>query len=256
MFKLTATVLAAAFAFTGVSQAAGVYSFEMNRQGNKMVDHNGDRVSAGIRDRAGKIYHASGSYDSDNQHLSWSTTIGKKGWSSFDGFWLVLNSGGNPKSLAQEGKLGILYFDAWAEDITVYQYTGKGGYSYKNGQLLASSRVDDSFVKDLDIEMENDRKTASFTIDVAGINSALGGDWMGMQFDDEVGIWMHTFDHGKIRYRNDGSIKKWDFCYHGWLDTNGTPTHHTETVPTPTAAAAGMIGLGLLGARRRNRQAA
>ncbi len=252
MFRKCLVTAVAAFGIAGAASAGSVYSFDLNRQGKHMVDEHGEKVAAGINDKAGKVLNVSGSYDTGSHELTWSTTIGKKGWSSFDGFWLVINDGGNPKQLAQEGKLGIMYFDAWSRDVTIYQYTHRGGSSYKNGQLLASTKLDDSFVKSVDIDMHHDSKTASLTLDLAAVNSAMGGDWMGMQFGSQVGIWMHVFDFGQIKYRHDGSIKSWCFKKHGWLDTNGIDT---KVVPTPTAAMAGLAGLGLLGSRRKNRAA-
>lgn len=256
MLKLTATVFAATLAFTGVSHAGSVYSFDVNRQGHKMIDQDGNRVAAGINDRAGRIKNVSGSYDTDAQTFSYSTEIGKNRGSSFDGFWLVINGGGGtPGALGQIGKIGILYFDAHAKDITVYQYTRRGTRSYQDGELIASTRVDDSFVQSLDVTNNGNSQTASFTLDIDGFNTALGGDWMGLVFGKQVGIWMSVFDHGKVRYGQDGSIHNWRFCQRGWFDASTIDTVETETVPTPSAAMAGIAGLGLLASRRKKRAA-
>ncbi|MEM1446059.1 MAG: hypothetical protein AAGF84_08395 [Planctomycetota bacterium] len=253
----TLTAAAATLAFVGFADAASVYSFDLDRQGKKLVNQDGKKVSAGINDRAGKVYNVSGSYDELNQTLSWSTTA-SKGWESF---WLVINNGGNPKSLKQEGKLGMIYFDrnprGESPTLSVYQYTSAGGNSYKNGELIASSVADNSFVQEMSFDTDGNKRTGSFTIDVSGINSALGGDWQGVMFDETIGLWMHLFDIRRpgAKYNNAGDLTHWHFCKHGWVDTNGFHTEETNAVPTPSAALAGLAGLGLL-ANRRKRQAA
>ena len=258
MFRKCTFAFAALLCVAGIADAGSVYSFDLTRRGNKMVDQNGDRVSAGLNDNAGKIKSISGSFDTDAQTLSWSTTVRKRRGNSFDGFWLVINGGGGtPGALGQIGKLGMIYFDIHAKDLTVYEYTRRGTRSYRNGEMLASTRLDDSFVKSMDVTNTRNSRTASFMIDVAGINAAMGGDWMGLAFGEQAGVWMQTYDHGSpgIRYNQDGSIRKWDFCEHGWFDANTLNTMETQTVPTPSAAVAGLAGLGLLASRRKNKAA-
>ena len=260
MLSITRSIVAGAAALAtlslvGLADAASVYSFELDRQGNKLVNQDGDKINAGINDKAGKVYNVAGSYDEHNQTLSWSTTA-SKGWESF---WLVINNGGNPKSLAQEGKLGMIYFDRnhGNETLSVYQYTSAGGNSWKNGQLIASSEIDDSFILDMGFETQGNKRTGSFTLDVSGINTAMGGGWQGLMFDDTVGLWMHLFDVRKpgAKYGHDGELMTWNFKKHGWVDTDGFSTEHTNAVPTPTAALAGLAGLGLLANRRKQRVA-
>ncbi|MEM8783951.1 MAG: hypothetical protein AAGE65_13995 [Planctomycetota bacterium] len=256
-FTQTLAAGTAVFALVGFADAASVYSFELDRQGNKLINQDGKKVNAGINDRAGKVYNVSGSYDELNQTLSWSTTAAK-GWESF---WLVINNGGNPKSLKQEGKLGMIYFDRnpghGGPTLSVYQYTSAGGNSWKDGELIASSVADDGFVQEIGFENQGNKRTGSFTIDVSGINAALGGDWQGLMFDETVGLWMHLFDIRKpgAQYGNDGGLKEWKFKKRGWVDTNGFHTEETNAIPTPSAALAGFAGLALL-ANRRKRAAA
>ncbi|MEM7575859.1 MAG: hypothetical protein AAF328_00160 [Planctomycetota bacterium] len=258
----TLTAAAATLAFVGFADAASVYSFDLDRQGSKLVNQDGDKIRAGINDKAGKVLGVSGSYDELNQTLSWSTTLATNPHGAgYESFWLVINNGGNPKTRKQEGKLGMIFFDRNGGDptLSVYQYTSAGANSWKNGKLIASSEIDDSFVLASSFEKESSKgeRTGSFTLDVSGINSAMGNGWQGLMFDETVGLWMHLFDHRKpgAQYGSDGELKQWKFGKHGWVDTDGFATSETNAVPTPSAALAGLAGLGLL-ANRRKRHAA
>jgi len=158
-------------------------------------------------------YHDAGvwqRYDSDNQAyaMKFRADQGK------DGFWLVVTGGENPKGDGVSN--AILYGDTVNNRITAYTYDGTNSAdSYENGTFLGSydnvfSSGGEHPTRGYDLTM--------FSLDVSGINNALGAGFDGIQFGDEAGIWFHQSAGSDFTYGSDGSITDYAFDTQMWLD--------------------------------------
>ncbi len=160
-------------------------------------------------------YHDDGvwnSYDDVNQTYS----MKFKDDGTKDGFWLVVSSGMNPKTNANE--YAVLYGDRETNRITAYNYNGRNNpNSYRNGTLLGT--FDNAFVDG----GKHDRygyDMTMFSIDVGAINSAFSdADWDGVQLGEQAGIWFHQTAGTDITYNADGSISNFGFDSQMWLDS-------------------------------------
>ncbi|MBB6431177.1 hypothetical protein [Algisphaera agarilytica] len=253
MFKSMTFVAALTLSsIAGVAQAGSSYSFEANRIGKAFYNQDGEKISAGINDKAGKVHSFSGEYNEKAQTFSWSVTANKR----WDSLWLVVNSGGNPKTAGQQGKIGMIYFSREnGNNLSIYKY--QNANSYKTQELIASSKNDDSFIKSMGFTKDKNKRTGEFTLDVSAINKAFGDDGIGLAYGETIGVWMHVFDrrgkNGAV-YGKDGGLVDWDYKKHGWVDTDGFGT--AKAVPTPSAAAAGIVGIAIALHRRRKAEAA
>ncbi len=161
-----------------------------------------------------KDYHDAGvwnAYDTVNQTYS----MKFKDDGSKDGFWLVVSSGENPKTNAEE--YAILYGDRAANRITAYTYDGvNSSTSYDGGTLLGT--FDNAF-SDGGIHPRYDYEMTMFTLDVGAINAAFDTpEWDGVEFGAESGIWFHQSAGTDFSYGADGSIVDYTFTDQMWLD--------------------------------------
>jgi hypothetical protein len=167
-----------------------------------------------------------------------------------DGFWMVLNAGGNPKGVTNE--LAILYGDLRNNRITAYRYNGKNSNDSFTIQdnYITSYANPFSFVGDTRFQ---------FSLDVQRINNLpLGNQWRGVQFNEQIGIWYHPFSNISASYASDGRIQSFSAAkgaQTGWFDTSAlktTPSRPPAQVSEPATLALmgfGLMGLGMM--RRR-----
>ena len=163
-----------------------------------------------------------------------------------DGFTIVITGGEWPAGT--EDKYAIFYFDADIRNrnggpvLNVFGYNGKyNGKSYRdsdgNGSTYDPDRIATSldnssgWVKDLEVETYRVHgrwhRTMTFRIAASAVNSHVplqGGAWEGGQFGNMVSFALDTYDGLYTKYNNDGFLKKWKACRHGWMDGDWVST--------------------------------
>ena len=130
-----------------------------------------------------------------------------------DGFWLVLNNGGNPKGIVDE--LAILYGDLKNNRITAYKYDGGNSPNSFSNPSRYLATYNNAF------SISNN--AFSFTLDVTALNSLNLPNWKGIQFNNNIGIWYHSTDLLSVAYSANGRINNFGGNF-GYYDTNSNPT--------------------------------
>lgn len=193
-------------------------------------------TNPGGNNTGGDMKNLEFSYNSGTEKLSFAMKIDDVS----DGFTLAISPGDNPKG--DVGELALIYFDASNVDknapdaadliMTVYEYNGQNNDSSWNnpGNLILSSLIDaDAF--DLDVMEMNGDLVYSFMVDATAINQYLGSPgWTGVEFGDEIGVWLHPFKNLKSNYNNDGELIKWK-GKDGWYDIENRDTDSEEIKP-------------------------
>ncbi len=163
-----------------------------------------------------KDYHAEGiwnAYDDVNQ--TYSMKFRDDG--SKDGFYLVVTTGQNPKTNANE--YAVLYGDRASNRITAYTYDGlnNGGQNYQSGTLLGTF---ENVFHDDGVHPTYGYELTEFTLDVGAINAAFDTpEWDGVQIGAQSGIWFHQTTGTDFSYNDDGSINNFQFSEQMFLDT-------------------------------------
>lgn len=257
---ITRTLMAAATAsLLGASAHGQVYdwSWTPGAPGNYSYGNGGGNIES-IQAR----YHKSGS------SLRWSTTFGDQGTK---GYTLALNNGPEPKG--HGGELALVFLDMTDVNnpcLTAYTYNGKNLIdSWRDGDgnetgnqeadFIVSSQSNADWVKKLEVVDHGGKRTVTFEIDTSILNQhkpryGNGSEWYGIGFEEQVGLWFHTFEDLESSYEGD-FISGWGFTSQSFVDGSG---FNSLVVPLPPAAAIGLAGLGgvALGGRLVRRRAA
>ena len=200
----------------------------------------------------GDITNFSTSYNDASETLSLSFTvdnlIGNAGW-------LAMSPGPNPKGVT--GELALLYFDFAGGDIYAYSYSGEnnGGSWNDPGDYIAT------FTDVLSTSVVGSLTTLSFSnLAVSAIQSHIPnpdaelGDWTGISFAEQLGIWFHIVN-ATVFDTNNGEITAFGTSgYQTWYDTRDRTTTVTVDVAEPSILALFGIGALAMGAARRRKK--
>jgi hypothetical protein len=178
-----------------------------------------------------------------------------------DGFWFVLNAGGNPKGIVNE--LPIFFGDLKNNKITAYVYDGQNGPNSWSTQ---------PYLKSFNNAFTISGSSFHFNLDVTSLNSLnLGGNWKGISFAQDLGIWYHPIATAGFTYDRNGKITALTASNTGWFDSGLVHTtakcgagftlnaagQCCPTTQVPEPGSLGLLGLGIagLGFGFRRRQA-
>ena len=186
-------------------------------------------------DGGGDIKNVTTSYAESTDDFAFSMTVGPES----DGFTLALNGGPNPKG--HEAEMALVYFDASGPEpvITIYAYNGQNTQtSWMDGSGAGGTQAPDTILSSLNnpelfdyITVTTDasgNKVFSFALDATVIQEhdpAYGpdGEWSGVSFADQIGIWLHPVTGLETSYE-DGYLTQWNIEGQGWYDTANRPT--------------------------------
>lgn len=210
----------------------------------------------GVNNNGGSIENIKALFNEDTNRFVWDVTFSDQ---VTEGYTLAITGGPNPKGIA--GEVALLYFDASGGSpiVTAYGYNGLNSQtSYKDGQpqsgdqapdRVATSLVDFPFVNQASVTDFDGKRRLSLTLNATTVQSHLPpvnpGEWTGLAFGEQIGIWFHPVKNLSSSYGQDGFLTSWS-GNQGWLDGSGF-----QTTPTPGALA--LLGLGGLCATRRKR---
>lgn len=220
--KLLKTIAFTSLLAISSSASATLFSFDINPSTGGSL--------------GGSVESISSTFNDTTQQFVWDVDFQQN--SAIDGFWLVVNNGGNPKA-ASSGELAIIYGDLATGITSTYLYNGlnKSNSITNPGVLIETGTVATS--------------TDSFSLDmsVGAINnfaSSPDPDYTGIAYDENIGIWFHFATGSDFDYNQDGDIVDFDFAQQGWYDAANLATTETSTaVSSPSHL--GLLALGLFG---------
>ena len=214
-------------------------------------------LSVGGNSRGGDMTHITTRYNTVSEVFRWEVTYSNQ---ITEGFTLAVNDGPNPKGTRHE--LALIYFDANGfissgdssdVNVTAYEYSGNNdSRSWDSPGVLLNKSGDAGFILNASAQ-DNADGTRTFVLefDASTINSFYDtnthADWEGVQFDNQIGVWFHSFKNLNTNYDANGELTQWSGV-DGWLDFTN---RNTVLVPMPLAGAMGAAGLGLVATRRR-----
>ncbi|HLP83438.1 MAG TPA: VPLPA-CTERM sorting domain-containing protein [Phycisphaerales bacterium] len=222
-----------------------------------------------VNNSAGTFDSITATYDSSTQRFVWDVVFSNQ---ITQGYTLAVNNGPNPKGIA--GELALIHFDASTSlnspKVTVYAYNGQNvinswsdGNANVNGNQtpdLIKSANDTSWINSATVTDAAGKRRFLLDVNVATINGhnplypGGAGDWTGVQFDQMIGLWFHTFKGLSTGYGSNGQLTGWNFNTQGWFDGSNIQT--VQIVPLPAAAWTGLAGLACVGVIARKRRAA
>lgn len=222
----------------------------------------GDSGDYGVNNAGGTFDSMSSTYDDASGLWTWNVTFSDQ---VTDGYTLAVSPGENPKGTS--GELALIYFDntGGSPVVTLYGYNGQNAQtSWADGSPLGGIQGPDkiastiglgsSLIVDASVADGAGTRTFSLTLDAAALGAHVptwpgpGGvaDWTGVEYGDEIGMWLHPVSWLHADYGIDGFLNSWSAETQGWFDGR-----RFKTVPTP--GTAGLLALGGLVATRRRR---
>lgn len=199
--------------------------------------------------RAGKIESVYARYDAENSLLSWETTLSRHRGQLYNGFWLVISDGPNPKRHVDE--YAILYGDAVNNRLTAYVYDGKNSArSWRRNPFIHS------YEGVLNVSNDARQRSIGFSdLDVSIINEFIDSPaWDGVAFGEQIGVWFHPVLLKRSRYLEDGALSRFRYKRQGWYDI---ANHTAYAVPAPGSQVlllVALMGLILVTAGLRKKQ--
>ena len=221
--------------------ADGSYEYIADKAptGETVYTHHTDNPPGGTS--AGDIKNTDISYNEDTHEFSFSITVEDMA----EGFTVAINESGIPK--AHPGQMAMFYFDASGDTpiVNVFAYNSAGDWSsFSDGSNEAGVQAPDRILTSLDqdnpfssIQVTTDgngNKVMSFTMDATDImehKPAYGpdGEWTGVSFDENLGIWLHPVAGLETDYDADGYLTQWDLQSWSYYDSNHEVTTKTST---------------------------
>jgi MYXO-CTERM domain-containing protein len=205
--------------------------------------------TSGLNMNGGTFESIHAEFDTDTNRFLWQVLFSDQ---ITDGYTLAVNNGPNPKGHA--GELALIYFDAYNGQNTMLTYRDGSPasgdqapdqiFDYNDASILQASVSDFDGKRQMTLELD-----ASL---INGHNPAYPGpegpgEWTGIGFEEQLGLWMHPLKNLSASYNNENGLSSWSGSQ-GWFDGAG---YSTTTVPAPGAFA--LLGLGGLLSSRRNR---
>ncbi|MCB1591325.1 MAG: VWA domain-containing protein [Alphaproteobacteria bacterium] len=195
-------------------------------------------------DGGGDIKNVTASYNGATDDFSFCMTVSP----GSQGFTLALNGGPNPKG--HEAEMALVYFDASGPEpvITIYSYNGLNTQtSWKDGSGAPGTQAPDAILSSLAnpelfdfITVTTDadgNKIFKFALDATLIQNhdplyGPDGEWTGLAFGDQIGMWLHPVSGLTTGYDADGFLTQWSSSGQGWFDTSyqGTTCEVPECV--------------------------
>ena len=219
--------------------------------------------SIGYTDTAGTAIYAKTTFNTVTGDLTWKIKYSDQ---ITDGLSLVLTPGDYPNDA---GQYGVFLLDASNPgDVkgTVYAHnasdnpatSARDGTVHIGGdqapdKILTTEAGFTGWFLGATVTDEAGGRTIEFAINTTQINGHTPmyegqfgpNPWVGMQYGEMMGVWLHTFTGLSTGYGGDGFLNFFDYTGEGFFDGVLIPT-----VPAPGAAA--LLGLaGLTVVRRR-----
>ncbi len=197
--------------------------------------YNVKNPTSSVSHKGGTIKEIDTTFNKTTNEFTFELVIRDPSGKHSDGFKLALNGGANPKGIPSE--MAMLYFDASGSGepiITVYSYNGENtSTSYKDGSPASGTQAPDKITSSLLSDSPftsitetidaNGNRVFSFTMDASVIqnHNPLYGDasqWTGVEFGNQIGMWMHPAAGLQTSYGSDGYLTYWNADMNGYYD--------------------------------------
>ena len=182
-------------------------------------------------DNGGDIKNVSTTFNDDTNEFTFSLTVEDIS----EGFTVAINNGANPKG--HEAEMALIYFDASGADpvVSIYAYNGANAQnSWFDGSTqdgvqppdqILNSIANSSLFSNISATVDADGNNVfSFAVDATTIQEhdplyGPDGDWTGVAFDEQIGVWLHPVRGLDAGYDDDGFLEQWSIDGQGWFDT-------------------------------------